>query len=528
MMREIVSLQASSEKEVYSQCSRTHQDVFRIFVKVKDHDIKFYCSNDIKSKIKILDHKHVEGTAKNSQDNKVLRREMLYCFVNNIHVDYAELLWEGFHYSLEHPTILIPYSRFTKLIVSHYMTAFPKISKRARNKYHNLEDDEMVKSIFNSGKNKAGVGMKIPSWIITDEMKLTENYRLYAAVFGVDILTTQSQPIESTQGTHRKIRASRTPNPDVAEGKSKQKSYKELEAKQNEDKVKEHLMEEEIKKLVEGIKNLEEHEVDSFTLGKMIIKMIPTLEEEELAEDAYELKRREKGKHVEESRNTPSPTTIRSSRIHSTLISLDNEKLQELAINDPPPSSSTPSSSSLKPTLFIDSSVRNYMSGHILHVHPTQASLTSTQEQQYQFYLTMKDNPQLQQDDLLIWLTLKDQNDPHDDDHPERENIAKRQKTSEHGTYVFRESSSGQDNESEQELVEEISQTVNEAKLRKVVNEMLRQQCTSRDEHQYHIDQIIVSITESDYKNLNKNVIDDLYLLIVNVKVDDYAETILL
>ncbi|GKF19377.1 hypothetical protein Tco_0068015, partial [Tanacetum coccineum] len=35
----------------------------------------------------------------------------------------------------------------------------------------------------------------------------------------------------------------------------------------------------------------------------------------------------------------------------------------------------------------------------------------------------------------------------------------------------------------------------------------------------------IVSITESDYKNLNKNDIEDMYLLIVNHKVDDYAET---
>nr|GEX97684.1 hypothetical protein [Tanacetum cinerariifolium] len=46
------------------------------FCKAKDHDIKFYCSNDIKLKIKILDHKHAEGTAKNSQDNKVLRHEV--------------------------------------------------------------------------------------------------------------------------------------------------------------------------------------------------------------------------------------------------------------------------------------------------------------------------------------------------------------------------------------------------------------------------------------------------------------------
>ncbi|GKF28381.1 hypothetical protein Tco_0094723, partial [Tanacetum coccineum] len=35
----------------------------------------------------------------------------------------------------------------------------------------------------------------------------------------------------------------------------------------------------------------------------------------------------------------------------------------------------------------------------------------------------------------------------------------------------------------------------------------------------------IVSIIESDYKNLNKNDIEDMYLLIVNHKVDDYAET---
>ncbi|GJX18159.1 hypothetical protein Tco_0218991 [Tanacetum coccineum] len=41
-----------------------------------------------------------------------------------------------------------------------------------------------------------------------------------------------------------------------------------------------------------------------------------------------------------------------------------------------------------------------------------------------------------------------------------------------------------------QELMDEVSQTVDEAKLHKVVDEILRQQCTSGDEHQYHIDQI--------------------------------------
>ncbi|GKB33675.1 hypothetical protein Tco_0873076, partial [Tanacetum coccineum] len=105
---------------------------------------------------------------------------------------YAELLWEGLHYALEHPSTQIPYLRLTKLIIGHYMTVFSEISRKARDKYHNLEDDAMVKNIFNSGKHKDGVGMKIPSWMITDEIKLTDHYRMYVVVFRVDVPTTQS------------------------------------------------------------------------------------------------------------------------------------------------------------------------------------------------------------------------------------------------------------------------------------------------------------------------------------------------
>ncbi|GJT09538.1 hypothetical protein Tco_0856580 [Tanacetum coccineum] len=298
--------------------------------------------------------------------------QMLYCFVNNIHVDYADLLWEGLHYSLEHLSTLIPYLRFTKLIVSDYMTAFPENSRRARDKYYNLDEDAMVKNIFNSGNHKDGVGMKILSWMITDEIKLTENYQMYVVVFGVDLPTTQSQPIDSTQGTHRTTSAPRSPNLETDEG-----DHDELEVKQNVQKVKEHLIAKEIKKLVDGMDNVANVEVDSSTIRQndnpidpdtrlehksdkesleveIIAEVQPidvNKEEEESAEDDFKLKRREKGKHGEESRSTPSPTTIRSPRIYFTRISSDTEKLQELTVNDPPPSSPTPSSSSLKSKL---------------------------------------------------------------------------------------------------------------------------------------------------------------------------------
>ncbi|GKE50757.1 hypothetical protein Tco_1485913 [Tanacetum coccineum] len=40
------------------------------------------------------------------------------------------------------------------------------------------------------------------------------------------------------------------------------------------------------------------------------------------------------------------------------------------------------------------------------------------------------------------------------------------------------------------DIMEEVSLTIDEAKLKKMADEMLRQRCTSGDEHQYHIDQM--------------------------------------
>ncbi|GJY01969.1 hypothetical protein Tco_0360121 [Tanacetum coccineum] len=121
--------------------------------------------------------------------------QMMYCFINNIHVDYAELLWEGIYYSLHHPISSIPYPRFTKITVSHYMTIFLEISRRARDKYHNLKDDDIMKNIFNSGRHKDRVGMQIPAWMISEEMKHTKHYRMCAEVFGIDVPLTQTPAV---------------------------------------------------------------------------------------------------------------------------------------------------------------------------------------------------------------------------------------------------------------------------------------------------------------------------------------------
>ncbi|GJS34540.1 hypothetical protein Tco_0532922 [Tanacetum coccineum] len=285
--------------------------------------------------------------------------KMLYYFVNNIHVYYAELM-------------------------------------RARDAYHNLQDDDIMKNIFNSGRNKNKVRMRIPAWMITDKMKLTENYKMYAEVFGLDVPLTHSQLTESTQGTHRITSAPRSPNPDTEPAKSmptaekavemilqdtiqvslaEHKSHEEQEARENVALVDEHLAVEEIEKLVENPENVDDsspsrHDDTSIPGTRLeprsdkespeveiiqekeeearkatevepdiVIPVNVDDEEEEITDEVFKLRRRAKGHNVEESRISTIPSPTRSPRNFSTLVSLDTEKLQELTVTHPRPSS---------------------------------------------------------------------------------------------------------------------------------------------------------------------------------------------
>ncbi|GJZ88084.1 hypothetical protein Tco_0659866 [Tanacetum coccineum] len=257
--------------------------------------------------------------------------------------------------------------------------------------------------------------------MITDEMKLTEHYRMYAEVFGIDVPLTQSQQTESTQGTHRTPSAPRSPNPDKEAAESsaprrstvirlriperrstcltppapvptvdkademilqdtlqvslaEHKSRKEQEARENVALVDEHLASEEIEKMVDRQENIvddssiprndepnipctrieprsdkesseveiaKEKEVEISKENEVELTNVND-EDEEITDEVYELKKREKGKLVEETRNSPIPTPIRSPRIHTNLVSSDTEKLQDLM--DTPHTTSSSSS----------------------------------------------------------------------------------------------------------------------------------------------------------------------------------------
>ncbi|GKC41065.1 hypothetical protein Tco_1053449 [Tanacetum coccineum] len=215
--------------------------------------------------------------------------------------------------------------------------------------------------------------------MLTEEMmKLTRHYQLYVSIFRVDVPTTKSQPIESTQGTHRTLSAPRIPNPVTTQSESSaprkptiigfrvpiqpepetpiptaaeididslyeatrlsiatQRSLEDLESQQNVEKVQEHMDEEYIEKIVEGGDNVDEDNANVLTTND-------DDEEEESARDELIPRKREKGKRIEEIRDTSLPTPIRSPRTHIAPLSSDKETLQELTASDHTPSSSTP------------------------------------------------------------------------------------------------------------------------------------------------------------------------------------------
>ncbi|GKD08140.1 hypothetical protein Tco_1187825, partial [Tanacetum coccineum] len=100
------------------------------------------------------------------------------------------------------------------------------------------------------------VGMQIPAWMITDEMKQTEHYRMYTEVFRIDVPLTQSQPTESTHITHRTTSALRSPNPDKEAAGLRPPGPVPTEARENVALVDEHLASEEIEKMVDGQENI--------------------------------------------------------------------------------------------------------------------------------------------------------------------------------------------------------------------------------------------------------------------------------
>ncbi|GJU94628.1 hypothetical protein Tco_1319384 [Tanacetum coccineum] len=338
--------------------------------------------------------------------------------------------------------------------------------------------------------------MRISEWMLTEEMKQTEHYKLYATEFGLDVPMTRSQPIESTQGTHKTPSAPRPPNPVEHQGElSAQRKptiirirrrsqpdpetpilgttkidvtnldeatqmsiaidriIKDLEAQQKVKKVEEHLVNEEIEKINPDTKIEPKSHKERPEVKKSVdLMIIDENEEEESTEDAL---RWNKGKGIYEIKDTPLTTTHISPRTHTDSLSSDKEELKEFLAFEP-------SSSSPKPKTEYVQAISNVVHVTLKKVVPPMVDKTTNdivkknlpkvvakairlERQKVDSFLRdyMNNNilhfekhvPLVESCRVTVVRT-RDHGDHDDDARPEGESSAKRQKTSEHGTYT--------------------------------------------------------------------------------------------
>ncbi|GJX22897.1 hypothetical protein Tco_0227342 [Tanacetum coccineum] len=143
--------------------------------------------------------------------------QIFHAVINRVHVDYARLLWWDF------------------------------IHCRLEENYHAIKDDIPLVSMYTTG-NVTIRGMLIPCEFIFDDICATMEYKEYEKVFiGIDVSMIQAQPVESTQGTNRTPKATRTPTPT-----NEHKTALAAEAQENIAKVQEKILEEDIEKMVDG------------------------------------------------------------------------------------------------------------------------------------------------------------------------------------------------------------------------------------------------------------------------------------
>nr|GEY19669.1 hypothetical protein [Tanacetum cinerariifolium] len=107
--------------------------------------------------------------------------------VDTENVDYVDVLWEDFMYQADNREISLarkehmPYPRFTKVIIDHFISKDNAISMRNDINLHIVRDDTLLGTLKFVSKTKDCqiYGVVIPDGMINDDIKLSKAYKTY-------------------------------------------------------------------------------------------------------------------------------------------------------------------------------------------------------------------------------------------------------------------------------------------------------------------------------------------------------------
>ncbi|GKD58617.1 hypothetical protein Tco_1296126, partial [Tanacetum coccineum] len=111
--------------------------------------------------------------------------QILYGIVYSANLDYASLIWDEFEWQAvdktSRPTKMskLIYTRFTKLIIDHFLSCNKSIPRRSDAEMHSEGQDSPLTKMINKVEGKFKFGMEIPDTMITDAIKQSAGYKYY-------------------------------------------------------------------------------------------------------------------------------------------------------------------------------------------------------------------------------------------------------------------------------------------------------------------------------------------------------------
>ncbi|GJW80995.1 hypothetical protein Tco_0144970 [Tanacetum coccineum] len=122
--------------------------------------------------------------------------------VNKRYVDYAELIWEDFSYQIDNRQLkkrireIMPYPRFTKVIINHFMSIHSSIPKEIPSGLHTIKDDDVLSRMkfIRIGEDVQEYRRAILDAMLTDDIKQSETYQMFIKYF------TGLIPLKKTRG----------------------------------------------------------------------------------------------------------------------------------------------------------------------------------------------------------------------------------------------------------------------------------------------------------------------------------------
>ncbi|GJY19893.1 hypothetical protein Tco_0392459 [Tanacetum coccineum] len=113
--------------------------------------------------------------------------QILWGIVHSANLDFASLVWDEFEWKTfdrsSRPSKMskLLYTRFTKLIINHFLSCNKSITHRSNSKLHSAQDDQPITKLSNIVKGDYKFRMEILDTMISDAIKKSAGYNHYIA-----------------------------------------------------------------------------------------------------------------------------------------------------------------------------------------------------------------------------------------------------------------------------------------------------------------------------------------------------------